>query len=96
MFGGIARATAAPGGLGVPRPGPIRGAVSVCGVERHYEDDGFEFDRLLLLGGCRRRLADAGEILVAFGGGDHEAWVREFSALVDRVRLQVAPLLAGP
>lgn len=60
-------------------------------MERHFDDEGFEFDRLLLLGGCYRRLADVGEILVtldAIGDGDHEAWVREFAALGGRLRAQ--------
>ena len=32
-------------------------------MKRYYEDDGFEFERLLLLGSCYHRLADAGEVL---------------------------------
>lgn len=56
-----------------------------------YEDQGFEFERLLLLGSCYHRLADAGEVLVtldAVPDGDHEAWVSSFGALGDRLRSQ--------
>ena len=60
-------------------------------MHRHYADDGFEFDRLLLLGAVYRGLADAGEVLVTLdrvASGDHEAWVTEFAALGDRLQQQ--------
>jgi hypothetical protein len=45
-------------------------------TKRHYADDGFEFDRLILLGGAYRGLTDVGEVLMtldAVADGDAEA-----------------------
>jgi len=47
-------------------------------MKRHYADDGFEFDRLILLGGAHRGLTDVGEVLMtldAVPDGDAEAMV---------------------
>jgi hypothetical protein len=60
-------------------------------VKRQFDDDGFEFDRLILLGGVYRGLTDAGEVLVtldAVTDGDHESWITAFSALGDRLAAQ--------
>jgi len=60
-------------------------------VQRQFKDDGFEFDRLILLGGVYRGLTDAGEVLVtldAVTDGDHESWITAFSALGDRLAAQ--------
>ncbi len=54
-----------------------------------FDDDGFEFDRRILLGGAVRGLTDVGEVLVtldAVTDGDHESWIQQFTALADRVR----------
>ncbi len=58
-------------------------------VRRVFDDEGMEFDRLLLLGWAYRRLSDAGEVLEALDGvtdGDGETWISQLSALADRVR----------
>ena len=60
-----------------------------CVVKRFYDDDGFEFDRLNLLGAAYRGLTDVGEVLMTLDripNADMEAWVREFAALGDRVQ----------
>lgn len=57
-------------------------------MQRQFTDDGFEFDRLILLGGAARGLTDVGEVLTALDGiadGDHEAWITSFSALGSRL-----------
>lgn len=56
-------------------------------MKRFYDDEGFEFDRLILLGHAYRNLTDVGEVLItldAIPNGDRDAWVREFVALADR------------
>ncbi len=66
-------------------------------MQRHYDDDGFEFDRLNLLGSSYRGLTDVGEVLVtidAIPNGDHEAWVHEFAALGVRLAHQADASLA--
>ncbi|MCJ7436895.1 MAG: hypothetical protein MUP97_03935, partial [Acidimicrobiia bacterium] len=58
-------------------------------MKRFYDDDGFEFDRLNLLGAAYRGLTDVGEVLMTLDripNADMEAWVREFAALGDRVQ----------
>ncbi|RKH28368.1 alpha/beta hydrolase [Corallococcus sp. CA041A] len=60
-------------------------------MERHFKDGRFEFARLGLLGAAYRGLSDAGEVLVTLDGipdGDREAWVREFTALAERLERQ--------
>jgi hypothetical protein len=68
-------------------------------MRRAYDDDGFEFDRLNLLGAAYRGLTDVGEVLVtldAIPNGDQEAWVTQFAALAGRLRGQAdASLAAG-
>jgi hypothetical protein len=62
-------------------------------MPRYYDDDGFEFERLILLGGAYRSLTDVGEVLVTtdrIPNGDREAWVREFTALATRLHAQAA------
>jgi hypothetical protein len=58
-------------------------------MQRMYDDDGFEFERLNLLGAAYRGLSDVGEVLVtldAIPNADKDAWVQEFGALGDRTR----------
>lgn len=65
-------------------------------MQRFYDDDGFEFDRLILLGGVYRGLTDAGEVLETLDhvpNGDHEAFVTQFAALGDRLDAQAAASL---
>src|SRR5262245_55979582 len=60
-------------------------------VHRQFEDAGFEFDRLNLLGAAYRGMTDAGEILRALDDvvdGDHESWIAAFSSLAERIRAQ--------
>lgn len=67
-------------------------------TQRQFEDEGFEFDRLMLLGGAYRGLTDAGEVLVALDAvvdGDRESWITVFSTLGDRLRGQADASLAG-
>ena len=67
-------------------------------MKRHYADDGFEFDRLILLGGAYRGLTDVGEVLMtldAVPDGDAEAMVSEFSALGERLLAQADASLHG-
>ena len=48
-------------------------------MQRVYEDDGFEFERLNLLGATYGALSDVGEVLVTIEripNADHEAWLR--------------------
>lgn len=57
-------------------------------MQRQFDDDGFEFDRLGLLGGASRGLTDVGEVLAALDGvtnGDHGSWIDAFSALGSRL-----------
>lgn len=57
-------------------------------MQRQFTDDGFEFDRLILLGGAASGLTDVGEVLAALDGiadGDHETWITRFSALGKRL-----------
>jgi hypothetical protein len=63
-----------------------------------FEDEGFEFDRRLLLGSAYRGLSDVGEVLVTLEkvtDGDRESWVREFGALADRVNGEADTQLAA-
>ena len=58
-------------------------------MKSQFDDEGFEFDRRILLGGAVRGLTDVGEVLVtldAVTDGDHESWIQQFTALADRVR----------
>ena len=60
-------------------------------MKRQFDDDGFEFDRLILLGGAYRGLTDVGEVLVALDqvtDGDHESWITAFTAVADRLGAQ--------
>ncbi|RKG84383.1 alpha/beta hydrolase family protein [Corallococcus terminator] len=60
-------------------------------MKRYFEDEGFEFARLNLLGATYRGLSDVGEVLVTLDripDGDREAWVREFTALAERLEEQ--------
>ncbi len=60
-------------------------------MKSQFDDEGFEFDRRILLGGAARGLTDVGEVLVtldAVTDGDHESWITAFSALGDRIRTQ--------
>ncbi|MHB1139093.1 MAG: alpha/beta hydrolase family protein [Microthrixaceae bacterium] len=60
-------------------------------MQRQFDDDGFEFDRRILLGGAYRGLTDVGEVLVALDqvtDGDHESWISVFAALGDRIAAQ--------
>jgi hypothetical protein len=62
-------------------------------MRRRFENDGFEFDRLILLGGANRGLTDAGELLAAFDlvtDGDEASWVRAFTDLGERLETQAA------
>src|SRR5262245_44032293 len=66
-------------------------------VHRQFEDVGFEFDRLMLLGSAYRGLTDAGEVLRALDAvvdGDHESWIAAFSSLAERLRAQADASLA--
>lgn len=56
-----------------------------------FTDEGFEFDRRILLGGASRGLTDVGEVLVALDAvtdGDHESWIAAFASLGDRLAAQ--------
>ena len=67
------------------------GSASAAPVQRQFQDEGFEFGRLLLLGSAYRGLTDAGEILRALddvADGDHESWIAAFSSLAGRLRAQ--------
>ncbi|RYZ42337.1 MAG: alpha/beta hydrolase [Myxococcaceae bacterium] len=68
-------------------------------MKRYFEDEGFEFSRLNLLGAAYRGLSDVGEVLVTLDripDGDREAWVREFTALAERLEEQAhASAIAG-
>jgi hypothetical protein len=67
-------------------------------MTRFYDDEGFEFDRLNLLGAAYRGLTDIGEILVTLDrvpNADSEAWVREFTALGARLEAQGEQALAA-
>lgn len=58
-------------------------------MQRQFTDDGFEFDRLILLGGAVRGLTDIGEVLEAFDhvtDGDDDSWIATFTALAERIR----------
>ena len=60
-------------------------------MQRVFDDDGFEFDRRILLGGAYRGLTDVGEVLVTLDqvtDGDHESWITAFTALGDRLAAQ--------
>src|SRR5262245_33364350 len=60
-------------------------------VRRQFRDQGFEFDRLALLGAAYRGLTDVGEVLRALddvADGDHESWIAAFSSLAGRLRAQ--------
>ena len=82
---------------GLVAPGPVPGYGP--SMKRFYADDGFEFDRLNLLGSAYRGLTDIGEVLVALDqipDGDREAWVSTFAALGARLLQQgEASLTAG-
>ncbi|MCB1248843.1 MAG: alpha/beta hydrolase [Acidimicrobiales bacterium] len=57
-------------------------------MQRTYDDDGFEFARLIALGSTYRGLADIGEVLTTIEripDGDRETWVREWTATADRL-----------
>jgi hypothetical protein len=59
-------------------------------VQRFYQDGGFNFATLIALGSAYRGLADVGEVLTTIErvpDGDREAWVREWSAIADRLRV---------
>ncbi|MET0910282.1 MAG: hypothetical protein ABWZ99_12495 [Ilumatobacteraceae bacterium] len=67
-------------------------------IQRQFQDDGFEFDRLMLLGGAYRGLTDAGEVLVALDAvvdGDKESWIAVFTSLGERLLAQADLSLAG-
>ena len=67
-------------------------------MRRVFDDEGMEFDRLLLLGGAYRRLTDVGEVLEALDGvvdGDGESWIARLSALGTRVRARAEASEAG-
>lgn len=58
-------------------------------MRKVFDDEGMEFDRLVLLGWAYRRLTDVGEVLQALDGvtdGDGESWITQLSDLGDRVR----------
>jgi hypothetical protein len=60
-------------------------------MQHEFQDKGFQFDRLLLLGSAYRGLTDAGEVLRALddvADGDHESWIGAFSSLAERLRAQ--------
>src|SRR5215469_6565175 len=66
-------------------------SVSAPAMQRQFQDDGFEFEGLLLLGSAYRGLTDVGEILRALDhvvDGDHESWITAFSSLAERLRAQ--------
>jgi hypothetical protein len=57
-------------------------------MQRQFDDDGFEFDRLCLLGGASRGLTDVGEVLAALdhvSDGDHGSWIDAFSSAGQRL-----------
>ena len=67
-------------------------------IKRYFQDEGFEFDRLMLLGAAYRGLSDAGEVLVTLDtvvDGDRESWITAFSLLAGRLRAQAESSLAG-
>src|SRR5215470_2496370 len=67
-------------------------------MQRRFQDDGFEFDRLLLLGSAYRGLTDVGEVLRALDhvvDGDHESWITAFSSLAERLRAQADASLSN-
>jgi hypothetical protein len=67
-------------------------------MQRVFKDDGFEFERLNLLGAAYRGLTDIGEVLVTLDrvtDGDRDSWVKEFSALGDRLEQHAQQCLAG-
>ena len=71
---------------------------SAPSAQRQFQDDGFEFGRLLLLGSAYRGLTDAGEILRALddvADGDHESWIAAFSSLAGRLRVQADASLSN-
>jgi hypothetical protein len=60
-------------------------------MQRQFSDDGFEFDRLILLGGASRGLSDVGEVLAALDrvtDGDHDSWIDAFSTTGRRLSEQ--------
>ncbi len=62
-----------------------------------FHDQGFEFERLVLLGGAYRSLTDIGEVLAtldAVTDGDRESWISAFSSLGQRLRDQADASLA--
>ncbi len=62
-------------------------------MRRVFDDDGFEFDRLVLLGWAYRGLTDAGELLVSFDrvtDGDEASWVDTFTELAERLESEAA------
>src|SRR5689334_1720339 len=66
-------------------------------MKRIYDDDGFEFERLNLLGAAYRGLSDVGEVLVTVDeipNADKDAWVARFGALGDRTRAHADDCLA--
>lgn len=67
-------------------------------MQRRFTDDGFEFDRLILLGGTYRGLTDTGEVLMALdqvADGDGASWVSAFTALAERLESDAIASAAG-
>lgn len=63
-----------------------------------FQDPGFEFERLVLLGGAYRSLTDTGEVLATLDtitDGDRESWITAFTALGQRLRDQADASLAS-
>jgi hypothetical protein len=57
-------------------------------MQRFYDNDGFNFATLIALGSAYRGLADVGEVLATIEripNGDRDEWVREWSAIADRL-----------
>jgi hypothetical protein len=58
-------------------------------MQSRFTDEGFEFERLNLLGSTYRQLADIGELLITFDqitDGDRDSWVAAFTKLAERLR----------
>ncbi|MBB4664100.1 prolyl oligopeptidase family serine peptidase [Conexibacter arvalis] len=67
-------------------------------MHRQFKDDDFQFGFEIALGSVYRQAADAGEVVTTAArikDGDADAWVREWSALADRVRGEAEAAEAG-
>jgi hypothetical protein len=76
----------------------VKARISWLAVRRLYDDEGMNFAVYLSLGLAYANLADAGETLATverIPDGDGEAWVREWTAMADRLATQADESLRG-